>query len=192
MLLCAAPVVGCSSHPPATAAPSPSTEHGIQGASTVPNSVVSTTLPPISVPQPAESAPRAEAEAVVDVGSDGLGLEGDERSCLVDKLAADGELLGKLRPGVVRGSVEYQSLARLAQRCIDGSRSARPFAAAAQEAAGGKLSDSTVDCLAAAYRNLSPDDATALTDGSVNPAAQEKSQQITASLYRGCGLDPPR
>jgi hypothetical protein len=145
----------------------------------------STTQPPVSF-----AAVDPSAVEVFEGLSSLLPMTADEKACAAAKLAADPDLLARVKPGVVPGTADFERLASFGARCRREVTNARATARAINDGHGGTLSAEQVTCLERAYAALSDVDLDSMTEAGVNPSGSlaARGVQVMSGMLSSCGV----
>lgn len=146
--------------------------------------VSTTTQPPVTF----EGNP--SAEQVLVAVDDKIPMSDGERSCAATKLAADTDLLSRVKVGVAPGSADFSTLVGFANDCRRTVTNARETAEAINRSRGGRLTPQQVDCLANAYGALSPDDLETVISAGVSPKGSlaPRGNQLLTELLSKCDV----
>jgi len=145
---------------------------------------------PAETPTGSTAPPTPERVALVlDRTKAELILTGDQRQCVAVRLAADSKLVEDLGDDPLRAA-RFTDLVRLSQDCINAVDFASSMADSVQASAGGKLTNTQVECLRAAYAALSRDELARLFENGLNPDKRDPAiESRLAQILIDCGVD---
>lgn len=173
---------GCSGGGDASGSPATTT------AGVVPGSVYTAGGTSVVIEPPVTFVADASAQQVVDGLADRLPADDDVRACLVQRLGADRDLLGRVQQGVAPASPEFSRIGDLLLNCQAAVKLAPAFADGVNDAHDGALNDGQVRCLRDGYAALSPGDRDVLVSGGLDPKGSlaSKAGATMTALLQAC------
>jgi hypothetical protein len=139
---------------------------------------------------PATFTSGADAEQVVTELAGALPLSDATRPCLVDALGKDTALLDRARGGFTPGEPVFSELSDLLRACQQKVEFGPRLVDGINEAHGGALTESQLQCLAAAAAALTAEEMAALIGAGQVPAGSAVSQgeAVMSALLARCGV----